>query len=129
VSTNVQPPFASSEVERQARGVSTSLDTNGVGARDFPGLINADGSRWHYLGTAATAQKPHLSRPPLARTNQPPLWCSPLTQRTVPELARITTLSVVILPPLRRLTPRSSDPSVTPVAAKMQSPLASSSSL
>jgi cysteine desulfurase / selenocysteine lyase len=25
---------------------------------DFPGLRNADGSRWHYLDTAATAQKP-----------------------------------------------------------------------
>ena len=26
--------------------------------RDFPGLLNADGSSWHYLDTAATAQKP-----------------------------------------------------------------------
>jgi cysteine desulfurase / selenocysteine lyase len=25
---------------------------------DFPGLLNADGSAWHYLDTAATAQKP-----------------------------------------------------------------------
>lgn len=25
---------------------------------DWPGLFNADGSRWHYLDTAATAQKP-----------------------------------------------------------------------
>jgi cysteine desulfurase / selenocysteine lyase len=25
---------------------------------DFPGLLNADGSPWHYLDTAATAQKP-----------------------------------------------------------------------
>jgi cysteine desulfurase/selenocysteine lyase len=25
---------------------------------DFPGLVNPDGSRWHYLDTAATAQKP-----------------------------------------------------------------------
>jgi hypothetical protein len=25
---------------------------------DFPGLVNADGARWHYLDTAATAQKP-----------------------------------------------------------------------
>ena len=30
------------------------------------------------------------------------LRCSPLTQRTVPELARMTTLSVVIVPPLSR---------------------------
>ncbi|HEU4819840.1 MAG TPA: cysteine desulfurase [Qipengyuania sp.] len=30
-----------------------------MGARhDFPGLRNADGSPWHYLDTAATAQKP-----------------------------------------------------------------------
>ena len=27
-------------------------------ADDFPGLVNPDGSRWHYLDTAATAQKP-----------------------------------------------------------------------
>ena len=25
---------------------------------DFPGLVNPDGSRWHYLDSAATAQKP-----------------------------------------------------------------------
>jgi cysteine desulfurase / selenocysteine lyase len=25
---------------------------------DFPGLVNPDGSRWHYLDTGATAQKP-----------------------------------------------------------------------
>ena len=25
---------------------------------DFPGLVNADGSPWHYLDSAATAQKP-----------------------------------------------------------------------
>ena len=29
-------------------------------AADFPGLANADGSRWHYLDTAATAQKPQV---------------------------------------------------------------------
>jgi cysteine desulfurase/selenocysteine lyase len=27
-------------------------------AAEFPGLVNPDGSRWHYLDTAATAQKP-----------------------------------------------------------------------
>ena len=43
------------------------------------------------------------------------------------EIARITTLSVVIAC-LRLFTPSSSEPSVTPVAAKMQSPLAMSSS-
>ena len=26
--------------------------------QDFPGLFNADGGAWHYLDTAATAQKP-----------------------------------------------------------------------
>ena len=32
----------------------------GVMMRDceWPGLVHADGSRWHYLDTAATAQKP-----------------------------------------------------------------------
>jgi cysteine desulfurase/selenocysteine lyase len=25
---------------------------------DFPGLVTADGKPWHYLDTAATAQKP-----------------------------------------------------------------------
>ncbi|MFT4026477.1 MAG: cysteine desulfurase [Novosphingobium sp.] len=41
-------------------GVSTSLDTNGSVAKDFPGLWNADGSRWHYLDTGATSQKPQV---------------------------------------------------------------------
>ena len=27
---------------------------------DWPGLVNADGSRWHYLDTGATAQKPRV---------------------------------------------------------------------
>jgi cysteine desulfurase/selenocysteine lyase len=27
---------------------------------DFPGLVNADGSPWHYLDSAATAQKPQV---------------------------------------------------------------------
>ena len=26
--------------------------------KDFPGLLNKDGESWHYLDTAATAQKP-----------------------------------------------------------------------
>ncbi len=30
----------------------------GAQAANWPGLIKADGSRWHYLDTAATAQKP-----------------------------------------------------------------------
>ena len=29
---------------------------------DFPGLVNADGSPWHYLDSAATAQKPFIAR-------------------------------------------------------------------
>ncbi len=48
-----QAPFASSEVEMPRTGVSTSLDTNGIRA-EFPGLAGG----WHYLDTAATAQKP-----------------------------------------------------------------------
>ena len=46
-------PFVSSEVETPVRGISTSLDVNGI--RDqFPGLAGG----WHYLDSAATAQKP-----------------------------------------------------------------------
>jgi len=29
-------------------------------AEEWPGLLNADGTRWHYLDTAATAQKPQV---------------------------------------------------------------------
>ncbi|AMG73756.1 putative cysteine desulfurase [Sphingopyxis granuli] len=56
--TNLSSPFASSEAEMalgsgRTPGVSTSLDTNGI--RDqFPGLTPG----WHYLDSAATAQKP-----------------------------------------------------------------------
>ena len=59
----------------------------------------------------------------------PPQWerCSPLIQRTVPLEARMTTLSVVMRPPRRYFTPSSSEPEVTPVAAKMQSPRTRSS--
>ena len=34
---------------------------------DFPGLLNADGSPWHYLDTAATAQKPQAVVDAVAR--------------------------------------------------------------
>jgi cysteine desulfurase/selenocysteine lyase len=34
---------------------------------DFPGLANADGSRWHYLDTAATSQKPQVVIDAVAR--------------------------------------------------------------
>ena len=52
-------PFASSEVEKPGmadKGVSTALDTNGLAhsyRADFPGI----GPDWHYLDSAATAQK------------------------------------------------------------------------
>jgi cysteine desulfurase/selenocysteine lyase len=36
-------------------------------AHAFPGLLNADGSRWHYLDTAATAQKPQVVVDAVAR--------------------------------------------------------------
>ena len=52
-------PFASSEVETPRDRVSTSLDTNGLGLKhDFPGLVTPSGAPWHYLDSAATAQKP-----------------------------------------------------------------------
>ena len=35
--------------------------------RDFPGLLNSDGSRWHYLDSAATAQKPQAVIDAVAR--------------------------------------------------------------
>ncbi len=50
---NTQAPLASSAVEMPRAGVSTALDTNGIRG-DFPGLAGG----WHYLDTAATAQKP-----------------------------------------------------------------------
>jgi cysteine desulfurase/selenocysteine lyase len=50
---NTQAPFASSAVEMPRAGVSTALDTNGIRG-GFPGLAGG----WHYLDTAATAQKP-----------------------------------------------------------------------
>ncbi len=51
-------PFVSSIVETpigsaQPHGISTALDANGI-RRQFPGLAGG----WHYLDTAATAQKP-----------------------------------------------------------------------
>lgn len=85
-----------------------------------PGSI---GARWSpaFAGLRHRGDGRRQPQPTLPRR------CSPLTQRTVPELARITTLSVVIMP-ARRLTPSNSEPSVTPVAAKMASPLTRSSS-
>lgn len=34
---------------------------------DFPGLVTGDGASWHYLDTAATAQKPHAVIEAMAR--------------------------------------------------------------
>jgi cysteine desulfurase/selenocysteine lyase len=36
-------------------------------AHQFPGLLNVDGGRWHYLDTAATAQKPQVVVDAVAR--------------------------------------------------------------
>ncbi|MCL6250002.1 cysteine desulfurase [Altererythrobacter sp. KTW20L] len=47
-------------------GVSTSLDTNGIRS-DFPGLVTAGGEPWHYLDSAATAQKPQVVVDTMAR--------------------------------------------------------------
>ena len=53
-------PFVSSAVEtRESQRLSTSLEANGSPVRrQFPGLLTATGEPWHYLDTAATAQKP-----------------------------------------------------------------------
>lgn len=39
-----------------------------MSAAQWPGLVNADGSRWHYLDTAATAQKPQQVIDAVTRT-------------------------------------------------------------
>lgn len=46
--------------------VSTSLDMSGIRA-DFPGISGVDGASWHYLDTAATAQKPRAVIDAMAR--------------------------------------------------------------
>lgn len=51
--TSSPSPFASREAEMPRTGVSTSRGTNGL-RNQFPGLAGG----WHYLDTAATAQKP-----------------------------------------------------------------------
>ena len=47
---------------RMGEGSEASFDKlrmSGVGCKDdFPGLVTADGAPWHYLDSAATAQKP-----------------------------------------------------------------------
>ena len=47
------------QMDAQPNEGPASAGTQGV-AKDFPGLLNADGSRWLYLDTAATAQKPQV---------------------------------------------------------------------
>jgi cysteine desulfurase / selenocysteine lyase len=61
-------PFVSSEVETPDSSLSTALEANGLMFRDdFPGLRTADGKPWHYLDTAATAQKPRAVIEAMAR--------------------------------------------------------------
>ncbi|MCW2363220.1 cysteine desulfurase/selenocysteine lyase [Sphingobium xanthum] len=48
-------PFVSSEVETPSSATMSALHSRRT---DFPGLVTADGKPWHYLDTAATAQKP-----------------------------------------------------------------------
>jgi len=58
-------PFVSSAVEtRETAGLSTSLEANGVKniRAQFPGI-----GQWHYLDTAATAQKPQAVIDAVAR--------------------------------------------------------------
>ena len=47
--------------QQSARPTETPAFAGALGedlGKDFPGLRNPDGSRWHYLDTAATSQKP-----------------------------------------------------------------------
>ncbi|MCW2367689.1 cysteine desulfurase/selenocysteine lyase [Sphingobium sp. B7D2B] len=48
-------PFVSSEVETPSAATTNALLSRRA---DFPGLVTVDGKPWHYLDTAATAQKP-----------------------------------------------------------------------
>ncbi|MCW2349075.1 cysteine desulfurase/selenocysteine lyase [Sphingobium sp. B12D2B] len=48
-------PFVSSEVETPSAATMNALLSRRA---DFPGLVTVDGKPWHYLDTAATAQKP-----------------------------------------------------------------------
>ncbi|MCW2368204.1 cysteine desulfurase/selenocysteine lyase [Sphingobium sp. B11D3D] len=48
-------PFVSSEVETPSAATMNALHSRRA---DFPGLVTTDGKPWHYLDTAATAQKP-----------------------------------------------------------------------
>lgn len=69
-----QQPFGSSEVENHSRDrFSTSLEANGgLSLRhDFPGLFHKDGGDWHYLDSAATAQKPQAVIDAIARAYGP----------------------------------------------------------
>jgi cysteine desulfurase/selenocysteine lyase len=55
-----RPIFSSGAALEEERGFDR-LSPNGAGRKnDFPGLANPDGARWHYLDTAATAQKPQV---------------------------------------------------------------------
>ena len=38
---------------------------------DFPGLLTSDGAPWHYLDTAATAQKPQAVIDAMSRALRP----------------------------------------------------------
>jgi cysteine desulfurase / selenocysteine lyase len=76
-----QPPFVSSKVETLRTGLSTGdrrsaacpepaegLAASGALLRDdFPGMVTHDGKPWHYLDTAATAQKPRAVIDAMAR--------------------------------------------------------------
>jgi cysteine desulfurase/selenocysteine lyase len=64
VPTSVRPelveglPFSTRASPKKGQGFD-KLSPNGLSLKnDFPGLLTADGKPWHYLDSAATAQKP-----------------------------------------------------------------------
>ncbi len=66
--TSVRPE----PVEGHSAGASTGSARTGAGSRqDFPGLLARDGQPWHYLDTAATAQKPQAVIDAMARALGP----------------------------------------------------------
>ena len=98
--SSLSSPFVPSEVEGREAGhqrVSTSLDTNGIRGQ-FPGLAG----NWHYLDTAATAQKPQAVID--ATVNAMGVGVQHFSAQTLPELERLLTDLGVLSASLRRLT-------------------------
>ena len=56
--THLASPREGGDLPRQSASLQETPAFAGDRRRDFPGLLTAEGEPWHYLDTAATAQKP-----------------------------------------------------------------------